>query len=60
MDKRPIGFMDSGVGGLTAVKEALQQLPNESMVFLAIKPECHTGQGRRRKFSAFHFKLRTF
>ena len=32
--KRPIGFIDSGVGGLTVLKEALKQLPNESMIFL--------------------------
>lgn len=34
MNNQPIGFIDSGVGGLTVVKEALRQLPNESVVFL--------------------------
>ncbi|MTV83241.1 glutamate racemase [Secundilactobacillus folii] len=34
MTSQPIGFFDSGVGGLTVVKEALKQLPNESIVFL--------------------------
>ena len=34
MTSQPIGFLDSGVGGLTVVKEALKQLPNESIVFL--------------------------
>ncbi|PWF99593.1 glutamate racemase [Levilactobacillus bambusae] len=34
MNVNPIGYMDSGVGGLTVVKEALRQLPNESVVFL--------------------------
>ncbi|UQS82467.1 glutamate racemase [Bombilactobacillus folatiphilus] len=34
MDNRPIGFLDSGVGGLTAVKAALQLLPQESTVFI--------------------------
>lgn len=34
MTSQPIGFLDSGVGGLTVIKEALKQLPNESIVFL--------------------------
>ncbi|HFN7430587.1 glutamate racemase, partial [Streptococcus pneumoniae] len=27
MDNRPIGFLDSGVGGLTVVRELMRQLP---------------------------------
>lgn len=34
MDNRPIGYMDSGVGGLTVVKQALYELPNESIRYL--------------------------
>jgi glutamate racemase len=33
MDNRPIGVFDSGLGGLTVVKELLKQLPNESIVY---------------------------
>jgi len=33
-DNRPIGIFDSGVGGLTVVKQILQHLPNESIVYL--------------------------
>lgn len=33
MKKQPIGFMDSGVGGLTLGK-ARKHLPNENMVFI--------------------------
>ena len=33
MDNRPIGVFDSGLGGLTAVKELEQALPNESIVY---------------------------
>jgi len=32
--ERPIGIIDSGVGGLTVVKEALKILPNEKIVYL--------------------------
>lgn len=34
MANQPIGFLDSGVGGLTVVKEALRQLPHEDIVFI--------------------------
>ncbi|MGE4283936.1 MAG: glutamate racemase [Clostridia bacterium] len=33
MDNRPIGVFDSGLGGLTAVKELMAQLPEESIVY---------------------------
>ncbi|MGT2666845.1 glutamate racemase [Streptococcus rifensis] len=34
MDNRPIGFLDSGVGGLTVVREFMRQLPHERVVFV--------------------------
>ena len=34
MSKKAIGFIDSGVGGLTVVKQAMKQLPNESIYYL--------------------------
>ncbi|MDR0200030.1 MAG: glutamate racemase [Streptococcaceae bacterium] len=34
MDNRPIGFLDSGVGGLTVVRELMRQLPNEAIVYI--------------------------
>jgi glutamate racemase len=33
-DARPIGFFDSGVGGLTVLREVLRRLPDESTVYL--------------------------
>lgn len=33
MDNRPIGVFDSGLGGLTVVKELMEQLPNENIVY---------------------------
>ena len=32
-DKRPIGVFDSGLGGLTVVKEMIKQLPHEDIVY---------------------------
>ncbi|MDR3240743.1 MAG: glutamate racemase [Lactobacillaceae bacterium] len=34
MDNRAIGYIDSGVGGLTVVKQALLQLPNEQIYYV--------------------------
>ncbi len=33
MDNRPIGVFDSGLGGLTAVKQLLRQLPEEDIIY---------------------------
>ena len=33
MDNRPIGIFDSGLGGLSAVKELIDILPNENIVY---------------------------
>ena len=31
---KPIGVIDSGVGGLTVAKEIMRQLPNETIYYL--------------------------
>ena len=33
MDTRPIGVFDSGLGGLTAVRELRQLLPSENIIY---------------------------
>ena len=33
MDNRPIGVFDSGLGGLTVVRQLLKELPNEQIVY---------------------------
>lgn len=33
MDRRPIGIFDSGIGGLTVLKELEEKLPNESFIY---------------------------
>ena len=33
MDKRPIGVFDSGLGGLTAVRQLMDQLPGEDIIY---------------------------
>ena len=34
MDNRPIGVFDSGLGGLTCVKELMHVLPGENIIYL--------------------------
>lgn len=34
MDKRPIGIFDSGVGGLTVLKELQELMPNEDYIYI--------------------------
>lgn len=34
LSNRPIGLLDSGIGGLTVLKEAKKMLPNESFVYI--------------------------
>ena len=33
MDIRPIGVFDSGLGGLTAVRQLMEQLPGEDIIY---------------------------
>ena len=43
MGEQAIGFIDSGVGGLTVVKEAMRQLPNESIYYVGDTARCPYG-----------------
>lgn len=40
---RPIGVLDSGVGGLTIWKEIAKELPNESTIYIADSKNCPYG-----------------
>lgn len=53
MSQQPIGFLDSGVGGLTTFKAALQQLPNENTIYVA--DEGHLPYGPRPAAEVKHF-----
>ena len=33
MDRRPIGVFDSGLGGLTAVRELARLMPEEDLIY---------------------------
>ncbi|UQS83888.1 glutamate racemase [Bombilactobacillus thymidiniphilus] len=60
MDKRPIGFLDSGVGGLTVVKEVLQQLPHEDVIFIGDEAHLPYGEKTPAQIIAFVQQLVAF
>ena len=43
MDQRPIGVFDSGVGGLSVVREICRILPGENLVYFADQANCPYG-----------------
>lgn len=57
MDNRPIGVMDSGLGGLTFVKEIRHQLPNESIVFLGDEARLPYGVRSSSEVREFSFQI---
>ncbi len=57
MNTQPIGFIDSGVGGLTVVKEALRQLPNENVVFLGDQARLPYGPRPAEQVRAFTWQM---
>lgn len=48
MDNRAIGVFDSGLGGLTAVKQLMDVLPGEDIVYFGDTGRVPYGRGRTR------------
>lgn len=60
MSKQPIGVFDSGIGGLTVLRELLEQLPNESFVYFgdtARVPYGNKSTETVRRFSSENVRL---
>ncbi|NEW61794.1 glutamate racemase [Granulicatella sp. zg-ZJ] len=57
MNKQPIGFIDSGVGGLTVVKESLNQLPNETIYYLGDSARCPYGPRTPEEVRQFTWEM---
>lgn len=54
-DKRPIGVFDSGLGGLTVVKELIRQLPHEDIVYYG--DTARVPYGTKSKESIIRFSI---
>ncbi|QNQ84046.1 glutamate racemase [Lactobacillus sp. PV037] len=49
MDKRPIGVLDSGLGGLTVLKKVVDKLPNENTIFIGDQKNMPYGDKSRQE-----------
>lgn len=56
MDNRPIGIFDSGLGGLTVLKEMLRFLPGESMVYFGDCARVPYGTKSRETVTKYAFQ----
>jgi glutamate racemase len=56
---KPIGVFDSGIGGLTVVKEIVKALPNESLVFIGDTARVPYGTRGKAVITQFALELAT-
>lgn len=57
---RPIGVMDSGVGGLTVAKEIMRQLPNETIYYLGDVARCPYGPRDQEEVKKFTIEMANY
>lgn len=60
MDKRPIGVFDSGVGGLTVVREMLKKLPHEDIVYFGDTARVPYGNKSNKTITRFSIENALF
>lgn len=60
MDNRPIGIFDSGVGGLTVVKEVMERLENESIVYFGDTARVPYGSKSKETVTKFSAQIIRF
>lgn len=60
MDSKPIGVLDSGIGGLTIWKEIVRELPHESTIYIADSKNCPYGSKSSEKIHLLAKKLIKF
>lgn len=58
MDNRPIAVFDSGIGGLTVLKETIEQLPGEDIIYLG--DTARIPYGTRSKETVIKYVLQSF
>lgn len=60
MDSKPIGIFDSGLGGLTVVKEVMDHLPNESIIYLGDTARVPYGNKSKETVTKFSAQIIRF
>lgn len=53
MDKRPIGIFDSGVGGITVLKEIKNKMPNENIIYIGDTQNFPYGNKSKEEITKF-------
>ena len=59
-DPRPIGVFDSGIGGLTTVRELFQKLPRESVVYFGDTARLPYGNKSKETITRFSLEIASF
>jgi len=59
-DPRPIGVFDSGIGGLTAVRELFRALPSESIIYFGDTARLPYGSKSRETVTRFSLEIASF
>lgn len=54
---RPIGVIDSGVGGLTVAKEILRQLPKEEIIYIGDTARCPYGSRPQEEVREYTWQM---
>jgi glutamate racemase len=57
---KPIGVIDSGVGGLTVVNELMRQLPKENLIYLGDTLRCPYGPRSSQEIKQFTWEMVDF
>lgn len=60
MDTRPIGIYDSGVGGLTVLRECMKLLPDENYIYFADTGHLPYGDRSREEIIGFSHNIVSF
>ena len=58
--ERPVGVFDSGVGGLTVVREIMRQIPNEKIVYFGDTARVPYGSKSRETVTRFSEQIVRF
>ncbi|RSK28067.1 glutamate racemase [Bacillus sp. HMF5848] len=58
--KKPIGVIDSGVGGLTVAKEIIRQLPKEQIIYLGDTARCPYGPRSTEEVRQFTWEMTNY
>lgn len=60
MQDKPIGIFDSGLGGLTAVKEIVRMMPNEDIVYFGDTRRAPYGDKNRETITKYTIQILSF